>query len=165
MQYYYGNQMPLRVLDEAEFWKHQEEEHTVVIRELVNNLEPQFLETLEEWEKPFAQTHHRVVRYIETVNRMQGQVSQSLYQDTLQLTTFCLEQSNQFIAFCRKLMDESEPIQTNQTAQVVMNHIIVESEILSESPKPSYTKSKWDTGTGALSQSKWDAKPVPMSQL
>ena len=28
MQFYYGHQMPLRVLDEAEFWKHQEEEHT-----------------------------------------------------------------------------------------------------------------------------------------
>jgi hypothetical protein len=34
MQFYYGQQMPLRILDEAEFWKHQEEEHTVVIREL-----------------------------------------------------------------------------------------------------------------------------------
>lgn len=33
MQFYYGQQMPLRILDEAEFWKNQEEEHTVVIRE------------------------------------------------------------------------------------------------------------------------------------
>lgn len=38
MQFYYGNQMPLRVLDECEFWKHQEEEHTVVIRELVKKI-------------------------------------------------------------------------------------------------------------------------------
>jgi len=35
MQFYYGHQMPLRILDEAEFWKRQEEEHTIVIRELV----------------------------------------------------------------------------------------------------------------------------------
>ncbi|WP_079529568.1 DUF2935 domain-containing protein [Halobacillus hunanensis] len=128
MQYYYGNQMPLRVLDEAEFWKHQEEEHTVVIRELVPNLEQQYVQDLKEWEKEFAKTHQRVVRYIETVNRSNGQVSQKLYQDILQLVSYCLEQSDQFINFCRKLMEESEPISSNPTAKVVLNHIIVESE-------------------------------------
>jgi len=128
MQYYYGSQMPLRVLDEAEFWKHQEEEHTVVIRELVSNLEEEYREALEKWEREFQKTHQHVVRYIETVNRSAGQVSEQLYKDILQLVTFCLEQSNTFIEFCRGLMRESEPIRTNQTAQVVLNHIIVESE-------------------------------------
>ncbi|AEH54349.1 DUF2935 domain-containing protein [Heyndrickxia coagulans] len=128
MQYYYGNQMPLRVLDEAEFWKHQEEEHTIVIRELVRNLEQKYMEALQEWEKAFSEAHHRVIRYIETVNRSNGQVSQALYQDILQLTQFCLQQSEQFIRFCRTLMEASEPICTNPTAKVVLNHIIVESE-------------------------------------
>ncbi|MGG0793199.1 DUF2935 domain-containing protein [Brevibacillus laterosporus] len=128
MQYYYGNQMPLRVLDEAEFWKHQEEEHTVVIRELVRNLEQKYVEALKEWEKAFAQAHHQVIRYIETVNRSQGQVSQALFQDIMQLTSFCLHQSEQFINFCRTIMEESKPISTNSTAKVVINHIIVESE-------------------------------------
>ncbi|MGG3432861.1 DUF2935 domain-containing protein [Heyndrickxia coagulans] len=128
MQYYYGNQMPLRVLDEAEFWKHQEEEHTIVIRELVRNLEQKYMEALQEWEKAFSEAHHRVIRYIETVNRSNGQVSQALYQDILQLTQFCLQQSEQFIRFCRTLMEASEPISTNPTAKVVLNHIIVESE-------------------------------------
>jgi len=128
MQFYYGHQMPLRVLDEAEFWKQQEEEHTVVIRELVSNLEQKYVEALKEWESEFAKTHQRVVRYIETVNRSNGQVSQKLRQDTLQLVDFCLNQSEEFIEFCRTLMKESEPISTNPTAKVVLNHIIVESE-------------------------------------
>lgn len=128
MQFYYGNQMPLRVLDEAEFWKHQEEEHTVVIRELVKNLEQQFVEDLQKWENEFAKAHHRVIRYIETVNRSNGQVSPALYQDVLQLITFCLKQSEEFTNFCRMLINESEPIKRNQTAKVVLNHIIVESE-------------------------------------
>ncbi|WP_227939283.1 DUF2935 domain-containing protein [Alkalihalobacillus deserti] len=128
MQYYYGNQMPLRVLDEAEFWKHQEEEHTVVIRELVGNLEQKYVKALMEWEKEFAKAHHRVIRYIETVNRSKGQVSQALYQDIMQLISFCLQQSEQFINFCRTIMEESEPISANPTAKVVLNHIIVESE-------------------------------------
>ncbi|MBM7553978.1 DUF2935 domain-containing protein [Thalassobacillus pellis] len=128
MQFYYGHQMPLRVLDEAEFWKHQEEEHTVVIRELVPNLEPQFVQALAQWEKDFAATHQQVVRYIETVNRSKGQVTPQLYQDIMQLVTYCLQQSQQFINFCRSLMEESEPIRNNPTAKVVLNHIIVESE-------------------------------------
>ena len=128
MQYYYGNQMPLRVLDEAEFWKHQEEEHTVVIRELVGSLEQKYVKALKEWEKEFAKAHHRVIRYIETVNRSKGQVSQALYQDIMQLISFCLQQSEQFINFCRTIMEESEPISANPTAKVVLNHIIVESE-------------------------------------
>lgn len=128
MQFYYGNQMPLRVLDEAEFWKHQEEEHTVVIRELVANLEQEYVNALKEWEGAFAETHHRVIRYIETVNRSKGQVSQALYQDIMQLTAFCLEQSNEFINLCRTIMKESEPVSANPTAKVVLNHIIVESE-------------------------------------
>ncbi|MFB9974620.1 DUF2935 domain-containing protein [Allobacillus sp. SKP2-8] len=128
MQYYYGNQMPLRVLDEAEFWKHQEEEHTVVIRELVGNLEQQYVNALKEWELEFKNTHHRVIRFIETVNRSNGQVSQALYHDTMQLLSFCLQQSQQFINFCHTIMEESQPISTNPTAKVVLNHIIVESE-------------------------------------
>ena len=48
MQFYYGGQMPLRILDEAEFWKHQEQEHTVVIRELVDNLEEEYVNALME---------------------------------------------------------------------------------------------------------------------
>ncbi|NGP45573.1 DUF2935 domain-containing protein [Bacillaceae bacterium SIJ1] len=128
MQYYYGNQMPLRVLDEAEFWKHQEEEHTVVIRELVTDLEEPYVEALEEWEKAFAKTHQRTVRFIETVNRSKGQVSPALYQDIMQLISFCLKQSEQFIRFCRQLLEQSEPIRINPTAKVVMNHIIAESE-------------------------------------
>jgi DNA-directed RNA polymerase subunit F len=127
MQYYYGNQMPLRVLDEAEFWKHQEEEHTVVIRELVAHLEQQYVNALKEWEKEFAKTHQRVTTYIETVNRSHGQVSQALYEDILQLTSFCLEQSYQFIKFCYKIMEESKPVSTNPTAKVVLKHIIAES--------------------------------------
>lgn len=128
LQYFYGSQLPLRVLDEAEFWKHQEEEHTVVIRELVPNLEQQYVDALKEWEKAFAQTHQHIVRFIETVNRSKGNISQRFYHDILQLTSFCLHQSNEFILFCRTLVEASKPISSNHTAKVVMNHIIVESE-------------------------------------
>jgi len=99
-----------------------------VIRELVSDLEQKYVDELHEWEKEFAVAHQRVTRYIETVKRSGGHVSQALYQDVLQLVTFCLKQSEEFIDFCRTLKEESQPISTNPTAIVVLDHIIVESE-------------------------------------
>ncbi|MCM3767146.1 DUF2935 domain-containing protein [Neobacillus niacini] len=128
MQFYYGNQMPLRILDEAEFWKHQEEEHTVVIRELVKGLEQEFVDALKKWEAALAETHQQVVRYIETVIRSGAQVTQELYQHVMQLVTFCLQQSDQFIQLCRQIKTESAAVSANATAKVVLDHIIRESE-------------------------------------
>jgi actin-like ATPase involved in cell morphogenesis len=128
MQFYYGQKMPLRMLDEAEFWKHQEEEHTVVIRELVKNLESTYVAALKEWEEALSETHQRVVRFIETVTRSGNVITPSLSKDVLQLVSFCLEQSQKFIELCRQIKNQSEVIKHNPTAKVVIDHIIRESE-------------------------------------
>jgi hypothetical protein len=128
MQFYYGQQMPLRILDEAEFWKHQEEEHTVVIRELVQDLEPQYHEELKKWEQALNETHQRVVRYIESVIRSGNVISPRLHTDVMQLVAFCLEQSLQFVKLCNTIKNQSQAVQKNLTAKVVINHIIRESE-------------------------------------
>jgi type III secretion system FlhB-like substrate exporter len=128
MQYFYGNQMPLRILDEAEFWKHQEEEHTVVIRELVPNLEGNFVDALKQWEAAIAQTHQQVIRYIESVVRLGTYVPNELYHQVLQLVSFCLQQSQAFIQLCEQIKSQSNAVSQNQTAKVVLNHIIRESE-------------------------------------
>lgn len=128
MQFYYGNQMPLRLLDEAEFWKRQEEEHTVVIRELVSNLEEKYVDALNKWEEALAKTHQHVVRFIESVIRSAYYIPIALYQQVLRLISFCLNQSLKFIKLCRQIKTNSEAVQKNQTAKVVLNHIIRESE-------------------------------------
>lgn len=51
--YGYGHLLPLRVLEEVRFWKEQEKEHTIVIRSLVPDLEPSYVEWLAEWEAIF----------------------------------------------------------------------------------------------------------------
>lgn len=129
MQFYYGEKMFLRILDEAEFWKQQEEEHTVVIRELVPNLEPPFKKLLQSWEQAFAQTHALILRYLETLIRSGNQrLSPSYYQQVHALILYCLEQSQQFIIVLDQLAKQSEPIKENPTAIVVLNHIRRESE-------------------------------------
>ncbi|GAA0436590.1 hypothetical protein GCM10008983_11630 [Lentibacillus halophilus] len=127
MQFYYGGQMPLRVLDEAEFWKEQEAEHTVVIRELVD-LEDHFVKTLKQWEDVLETTHQHVKRFIESVARSNYHVSHALYQQVLELVSFCLQESQAFIQFCRQIKQESSAVSGNHTAKVVINHIIDESE-------------------------------------
>lgn len=120
--------MPLRVLDEAEFWKHQEEEHTVVIRELVANLEEGYVKAMHEWEKALGETHKQVIRFIETVIRSKDHLSNSLYQQVLQLVSFCLQQSVEFIKLCEQIKNKSAAVSANPTAKVVLDHIIRESE-------------------------------------
>ncbi|WP_027410775.1 DUF2935 domain-containing protein [Anoxybacteroides tepidamans] len=128
MQFYYGQQMPLRILDEAEFWKHQEEEHTVVIRELVAGLEEPFVEALKKWEEVLSATHQQIVRYIESVVRAGSYLPSELQQQALQLVSYCLQQSLDFIKLCQQIKTESAAVRNNPTAKVVLNHIIRESE-------------------------------------
>ncbi|GAA0605006.1 hypothetical protein GCM10009001_22820 [Virgibacillus siamensis] len=128
MQYYYGSQMPLRVLDEAEFWKMQESEHTVVMRELMPNLEQEYVDALKHWEEVLNTTHQHVKRFIESVIRSNNKVAPALYQQVLDLVSFCLQESVAFIQFCRQVKTESEAAANNQTAKVVINHIVDESE-------------------------------------
>lgn len=127
MQFYYGQQMPLRVLDEAEFWKQQEEEHTVVIRVAFQDLEERYVNALKEWEQALSKTHQRVVSYVETVNRSQY-VYAELKNHVIQLVTFCLEESMQFIELCRQIKAHSAAVKDNLTAKTILDHIIRESE-------------------------------------
>jgi hypothetical protein len=128
VQFYYGERMPLRILDEIEFWKQQEAEHTIVIRQLAGNLEPPFVESLQEWEQAFSQTNAAARRYIETVVRSKGRLQREMYLDIMQLADCSLSQSHQFVQFLNVLAAESTVIQNNPTAIVVLNHIRRESE-------------------------------------
>jgi len=128
VQFYYGEKMPLRVLDEVEFWKMQEAEHTVVIRELVPNLEPPFVQGLQEWEQALAQTNAAAVRFIETNVRSKGHISPELHHEVMKLVDFALNQSHQFIQFLNVLGTQSVPVKNNPVVVTVLNHIRRESE-------------------------------------
>ncbi|WCK55981.1 DUF2935 domain-containing protein [Aneurinibacillus sp. Ricciae_BoGa-3] len=128
MLFTYEEKMPLRILDEGQFWKRQEMEHTQVIRALVTNLEPQFVQALEVWEQAFSQTEGLFTRYIEAVVRSGSHVGPEMHGQIMQLVCFAAEQSQQFILFLNYLLANSQPIKTNQTAIVVLNHIRRESE-------------------------------------
>lgn len=128
MQFYYGDQWPLRVLDESEFWKEQEAEHTVVIRELLPDLEQDFVDGLKRWEDVLTTTRQHVKRFIESVIRSKNQLPAQLTQQVLEMASFCLQESVAFTQFCRSIKTESKVVVGNAMAITVMNHIIDESE-------------------------------------
>ena len=128
MQFYYGDQMPLRILDEGEFWKHQETEHTDVIQAIVPNLEPQFVQALKMWGQALAQTQALFVQYIEAVIRSGKPLNPQFYNQMFQLVQFAMQQSRQFIILLNQLGTESQAVKQNPTAIVVLNHIRRESE-------------------------------------
>ena len=80
MQFYYGEKNLSKVLDEMEFWKRQEAEHTVVIRQIANNLESDFVGQLQQFEQVFQQAEGTAVKYIETIIRSKGNVSFTMQQ-------------------------------------------------------------------------------------
>jgi hypothetical protein len=128
VQFYYDDKMPLRILDEGEFWKQQESEHTVVIRELVKDLEPDYVEALKSWEQAFAQTEAVFRRYIETVIRSGRKLRSRVLTQIKDLVAFSGYQSKQFILLLNELGMESSALKDNPTAIVVLNHIRRESE-------------------------------------
>lgn len=127
MQYYYGSQMPLRVLDEAESWKRQEVKHTVIILELINHLETKYVDELNRWGDALDTTHEHVKRYVESVVRQDNELSSHLYKQILELVAFCRAESVDFTAFCQELANESEAIKDNPTAGLILDHLIAVS--------------------------------------
>jgi len=128
LQFYYGDKNLLRLLDEIEFWKRQEAEHTVVIRQIVNNLEAHYVQLLQEWERAFAQTEGVAVQYIETIIRSNYNIDNLLEQKIVEFVSYALNQSQKFIKFLNELVSKSDAVRNNAVAQIVINHIRRESQ-------------------------------------
>ncbi len=128
MLFCYGDKNHIRILEEASFWKRQESEHTVVIREIVRDLEEKFVEKLREDQKILSATEATLLQYIERLNRTCYRITPELAQNIVYLIRITLQQSQTFVSFLCTMMKESPAIQNNLTAVVVINHIIRESE-------------------------------------
>ncbi len=128
MQFYYGDKMFYRVLDEVEFWKNQETEHTVVIRDVAANLEDEYVKQLQNWERVLTQTRETAVKYVEAVVRAGSYISPQLQQQIMQFIICCINQSKEFVTFLNLLSSKSSAVQENPVASTVIAHIRRESE-------------------------------------
>lgn len=124
----YGALTPLRLLEEIRFWKMQEKEHTVVIRELAPGLEPEYVQLLKEWEPVFAKTEQDAAQLIQAFLCSPGGMPPYLPMQAEYLLQQSIRQSMLFISQLQHMETHSKAIAGNPTAQVVIRHIIRESE-------------------------------------
>lgn len=128
MQYFYGDRMILRALDETEFWKLQEAEHTIVIREIIPDLEDEYVNQLQNYEQIFSQTRVAAVKYMEAALMSGLQPGSQLERQIMQFLNLCVRQSRDFIAFLNMISAQSAAVRDNPVAATVIEHIRRESE-------------------------------------
>ncbi|GGG24165.1 Fe-Mn family superoxide dismutase [Paenibacillus abyssi] len=128
MLFIYGRYMPLRWLEEILFWKTQEKEHTVVIREITPNLEPQYVNLLKEWEPVFASTEQCAAAWLKKCLPQPEQITPETAMQVDSLLYASVNQSRTFVAQLNMLMQHSGAVRSSPIAQTVILHIIRESE-------------------------------------
>lgn len=128
MQFCYGDMNHIRMLEEAEFWKRQESEHTVVIREIVGNLEKEFEEKSKDFQRVFSSTESTIMQYIERLNRSCYEITPEVVENIINIISNTISQSQAFINFLNNMMKDSTAVKNTVTAPVVINHIIRESK-------------------------------------
>ncbi|MBP1924866.1 hypothetical protein J2Z76_000723 [Sedimentibacter acidaminivorans] len=128
MRFNYGEMNALRALEESEFWKNQESEHTQVIQEVVPDLEEDYVEKLIEYKGVFDSTLARIVQYIETIINLEDSISLEMNEEIMQIIKITIMQSQVFIDFLNKLLKDSSAVGNNPIANVVINHIRRESD-------------------------------------
>lgn len=128
MRFFYGDKNILRALEEAQFWKHQESEHTDVIMEVAPDLEDEYVTRLEEYKEIFNATEARIVQYMETAVNCHNIMSPEMTQDIVNIINLAIRQSQVFVDFLGVLLRDSEAVKNNPAAVVVINHIRRESE-------------------------------------
>ena len=128
MRFCYGNKNGIRVLEEAEFWKRQEAEHTVVIQEVVPNLEDEYKNTLNTFKEEFESTEGLIVQMIEYAINLRGPVPPNVESDIRQLIALTISQSQAFVSYLTQMIKESAAVANYPVSVVVINHIIRESQ-------------------------------------
>ena len=121
MRFFYGEKNILRALEEAEFWKHQESEHTDVIMEVVPDLEDEYVERLEEYKEIFNSTRARMVQYMEAAVNCHNTLSPEMQQNIINIINLAIRQSQVFIDFLSMLLRDSQAVLNNPTAIVINN--------------------------------------------
>ncbi|MFB9325752.1 Fe-Mn family superoxide dismutase [Paenibacillus aurantiacus] len=128
MLFVYGPYMPLRLLEEIQFWKTQEMEHTVVIREIAPNLEPPYVALLQAWEPVFARTAQMADKLLSSLVPQAADLPPACREQVDALLRVSAEQSKRFIEQLHRMVKESAAISASPVAVTVVHHIIRESD-------------------------------------
>lgn len=108
MEFCYGDKNSVRILEEAQFWKRQEAEHTVVIREIVNSLESMYVVKLQELQRVFSQTEATITQYMKRLRRTCYEITSEVLEDIICLIELTWEQSEMFVEYLDMMTKQSQ---------------------------------------------------------
>lgn len=128
MEFCYGDKNSVRILEEAQFWKRQEAEHTVVIREIVNSLESMYVVKLQELQRVFSQTEGTITQYMKRLRRTCYEITSEVLEDIICLIELTWEQSEMFVEYLDMMTKQSQAVSSNPVNGIVIAHITRESE-------------------------------------
>lgn len=128
MLYGYGSMLPIRILDEIQFWKNQEFEHTEFIKALISNLEIPYVNLLTEWAMVFKKSELTARTLLDQSLSSNTTSAPFLPLEIEQLLSLSCLQSREFIRQLYSIKDQSGAIRENSLANTVLLHIIRESD-------------------------------------
>lgn len=128
MLFIYGAKLPVRLLEEIRYWKHQERKHTGLIKAVVPELEPDYVKMLDQWAVVFSDTEKAADELLRHILRYDGPPSPQVLAQVEQLLRASCEQSREFIRQLHGLKEHSEAVRKVPLASTVLHHVIRESE-------------------------------------
>lgn len=128
MLFIYGAKLPVRLLEEIRYWKHQERKHTGLIKAVVPELEPDYVKMLDQWAVVFSDTEKAADELLRHILRYDGPPSPQVLAQVEQLLRASCEQSREFIRQLHGLKENSEAVRKVPLASTVLHHVIRESE-------------------------------------
>lgn len=128
MLFHYGAKLPVRLLEEIRYWKHQERKHIGLIKAVVPDLEPVYVKMLDQWALVFADTEKAADELLRHILSYHAPPSPQILAQIEQLLRASCEQSREFIRQLHGLKENSEAVQKMPLAGTVVHHVIRESE-------------------------------------
>ncbi|AWP29606.1 Fe-Mn family superoxide dismutase [Paenibacillus glucanolyticus] len=128
MLFHYGAKLPVRLLEEIRYWKHQERKHTGLIKAVVPDLEPVYVQMLDQWALVFADTEKVADELLRHILSNHAPPSPQVLAQVEQLLRASCEQSREFIRQLHGLKENSEAVQKVPLAGTIVHHVIRESE-------------------------------------
>jgi len=128
MLFHYGAKLPVRLLEEIRFWKHQERKHIALIKAVLPGLEPVYVKMLDQWALVFSDTEKATDELLRHILSYNASPTPQMLAQIEQLLRASCEQSREFIRQLHSLKENSEAVQKVPLAGTVLHHVIRESE-------------------------------------
>jgi Fe-Mn family superoxide dismutase len=117
----------VRILEEIAFWKEKEAEHTQLIRQIIPNLEKEYVDQLQAWETAFKENEKAAKELIEWTSHNLYACDPKIQSQVATLTKSSIEQSEEFNRQLAYMKAHSDAIKSMPQFIPTIKHIQSES--------------------------------------